>query len=346
MKKIVGYLFKCILAGIISVIILSSFSLIYYNPPIATPQPDFITNNKFVPDLRWSFMLEGFGFGKTDQTGYNSAYYDNCTEPDVIFIGSSHMEALQVPQEKNCVYLLNEMLDKDELQYNNLKCLNLGVSGHFFEATASNYKYIAEKFKGTKYAVIEVFDTRFPSSKLDEIIEGKFHTPLEKKGVIYETAQRIPFFRLMYKKINEAKSAKVDTAVADDGNVSPSEEEWDMEIYTEKMNTILSEISSLSEQNGIKPIILMHERFWEDKDRNIVTEMDKEYKKAFTECCALNGMDVIDVTPSMIEEYNENYAVSYGFANTTPGEGHLNKTGHRIIAETVYKYINEKEENK
>ena len=107
------------------------------------------------------------------------------------------MEALQVPQDKNCVYLLNEMLDKYDLPYNNLKCLNLGVSGHFFEATASNYKYIAEKFNGTKYAVIEVFDTKFPSSKLDEIIEGKFHTPLEKKGVIYETAQRIPFFRLM-----------------------------------------------------------------------------------------------------------------------------------------------------
>ena len=36
-----------IIAGIISIILLSVFSLIYYNPPIAIQQSDFITNFKF-----------------------------------------------------------------------------------------------------------------------------------------------------------------------------------------------------------------------------------------------------------------------------------------------------------
>ena len=73
-----------------------------------------------------------------------------------MYLNSYHkdMEALNVPEDKNCVYLLNEMFDKDGVEDNNFKCLNLGISGNFFETTASNYEYIADKFKGSKYVVI------------------------------------------------------------------------------------------------------------------------------------------------------------------------------------------------
>ena len=101
MKKFATYLFKCIIAGAISLVLLSLFSLVYYNPPIATEQPDSVTNYRFVPNKNWSFMLEGVGFGKTDNLGYNNAYYNECLTPDIVFIGSSHLEALQVPQDAN-----------------------------------------------------------------------------------------------------------------------------------------------------------------------------------------------------------------------------------------------------
>ena len=48
----------------------------------------------------------------------------------------------------------------------------------------------------------------------------------------------------------------------------------------------------------------------------------------------------------MIAEYKESYQFSYGFSNSAPGEGHMNKTGHRIVAETVYEFINEMEAQK
>ena len=245
------------------------------------------------------------------------------------------MEALNVPEDKNCVYLLNEMFDKDGVEDNNFKCLNLGISGNFFETTASNYEYIADKFKGSKYVVIEVFNAKYSSDVLDQIIENKFHAPMERKGFIYESLQRVPFFRLMYKKINETASVKA-------GNVgnAPIENQSDMGSYTEKMNIILDEISTLSAENNITPIILMHERFWEDKDGNIVMETDEDYKKAFKDCCDENGIKVIDVSSNMVSKYKETSQLPYGFSNSAPGEGHLNKTGHRIVAETVYEYIN------
>ena len=71
--------------------------------------------------------------------------------------------------------------------------------------------------------------------------------------------------------------------------------------------------------------------------------MDKDYKKAFKECCDKADIKVIDVSDSMIAEYEKSYALSYGFSNSAPGEGHLNEVGHRIVAEAVYKCINETE---
>ena len=276
MKKIAAYLFKCIIAGAISLVLLSLFSLVYYNPPIATEQPDSVTNYRFVPNKNWSFMLEGVGFGKTDNLGYNNAYYNDCLDPDIVFIGSSHLEALQVPQDANCVYILNQMLNEDKEEDNNFKCINLGVSGHSFEVSASNFKYVADKFSDAKYILIETSNVEFSPEVLDDVIAGKFHTPIEKKGFIAESAQKIPFIRLMYKKLNEAATAKSSAAAPATDKVSQKAEP-DMNDYIKKMDIILGEITGICAEKGIEPIILLHERFWEDKDRNIVTEMKSRY---------------------------------------------------------------------
>ncbi len=343
MKKLFLYMCKCFIAAVISLIVLSLFSAIYFNPPIATQQPEGITNFKYIPGLKWSYMLEGFGKGKIDDKGYNNAYYNDCSNPDIIFAGSSHLEALQVSENENCVYLLNEMFDKDNFDANNFKCFNLGMSGHFFEATSSNYEYIAKKFKGAKYIIIEMFDAEYSPEVLNQIIEDKFHEPMEKKGIIYETLQKIPFFRLMYKKINETISVKNVPVNVDGGDDVSVNNQLEMNVYIEKMNTILAEIAKISKENDIVPIVLMHERFWENQEGNIIMETDELYKEAFKMCCENNGLKVVDACLDMVAEYKEKFRLSYGFSNSAPGEGHLNQTGHRIVAETVYKCINQME---
>ena len=341
MKRFLVYMLKCFVAAVISVALLSLISMVYYNPPIAVEQPNGVTNFKYTPDTSWSFMWEGYGHGKTDSIGYNNAYYDNLTDPDIVFVGSSHMEALQVPEDKNCVYVLNEKFDKDDSKDNDYKCFNLGMSGHFFEITASNYRYIAQEYKDAKYIVLEAFNVEYSPEMLDNMLAEKYREPIEKKGFIAETVQKVPFFRLMYKKLNETMSVSVapETAPGD-------EKEPDINVYIEKMGAVLDKIANISEENGVQPIILLHERFWRDKEGNIVLEMDEKHKNAFKKCCAERGIEVIDVSAEMIEHYEKTDEFSYGFANSTPGEGHLNTTGHAIIADVVYKHINEMEERK
>ena len=346
MKKILLYICKCFVAAIISLVVLSLLSVIYFNPPIAVEQSEGITNYKNIPDLKWSYMLEGYGRGKTDSMGYNNAYYRDLSNPDIVFAGSSHIEATHVPENANCVYLLNEMFDKDNIDTNNFKCFNLGVSGHFFETTSSNYEYIAKKFNGAKYIVIEIFDAKYSSDMLDQIIQNKFHQPMVKKSFVHDISRRISFVRLMYKKMNDTISAKNVSVNADTAVVNGDNKEAEINNYIEKMNIILDRIAKISEENDIVPIILMHERFWLNETGDIIMETDATYKNAFKKCCEAKGLKVIDVSSNMIDEYKDTYQLSYGFSNSVPGEGHMNKTGHRIVAETVYEFINEMEAQK
>lgn len=339
MNRIVKYLLKCVVAAAISFVVLSLFSLIYYNPPLATEQPELITNSKFETNSRWAYMLEGFGQGVIDNIGYNNAYYNDCVQPDIVVIGSSHTEALQISQNDNFVYLLNQKFVEDDLDYNNLKCLNLGVSGHSFGVSVSNFEHVVNKFGEAKYIVIETSEFKFSPAKLEKMAEGKYHSPLKQRGMVYRTAQKVPYLRLLYKKIQESANAKGNDNVAK----SDSGSNYGVSIYTEKLNTVLKKISTLAEESGIKTVILLHESFSVDTNGNIVEKENELYKDAFKDCCEKNGITVVDVLPEMIDNYKKTFEFSYGFSNTVPGSGHLNKTGHRIVAEQLYEQINEME---
>jgi hypothetical protein len=238
------------------------------------------------------------------------------------------------------------MFDKDDITNNNFKCLNIGISGHFFETTASNYQYIAQKFNGAKYVVIELFNAEYSPEVLDKIIQDEFHEPMEEKGFLHKIMQKIPFVRLMYKKINETIAVQDSSVATDTENKDSVDKQAEINVYTEKMNVILSEIAEISAENDIVPIIFMHERFWVNTEFEIIMETDETYKNAFKQCCENNDIKVVDVSSEMVNEYKENSAYSYGFSNSAPGEGHLNTTGHRIVAEAVYKCINEMEATK
>ena len=40
-----------------------------------------------------------------------------------------------------------------------------------------------------------------------------------------------------------------------------------------------------------------------------------------------------------LKEFNEGYILPYGFVNSTVGSGHLNRYGHAMIADEIYKRI-------
>lgn len=71
--------------------------------------------------IKLSNMKEGFSWIKTDANGYNNASIPE--NVDILLMGSSHMEAVQVSQSENTAALLNTMLP-------GMKTYNTGISGH------------------------------------------------------------------------------------------------------------------------------------------------------------------------------------------------------------------------
>ena len=57
--------------------------------------------------------------------------------------------------------------------------------------------------------------------------------------------------------------------------------------------------------------------------------------------CEKHGIDVIDTGFRFQKLYETEGQLPYGFANTAPGEGHLNALGHRILAEEIIAYLEE-----
>lgn len=53
---------------------------------------------------------------------------------------------------------------------------------------------------------------------------------------------------------------------------------------------------------------------------------------------------MLDVSEKFKELYDDKHIFAYGFNNTAVNSGHLNKYGHKIIAESILDYVSENEE--
>lgn len=333
MKKVLQFFGKAIAGGLIALVVLSLFSLVYYNPPLAQTQPDKSTNIKYLPGQVWTFMIEGIGFGRINESGYNSSYFADNENPDVVVIGSSHMEALQVGDKANATYLLNEKFHTDKSTSNDLKCINIGVSGHFFEISVSNFQSIADKYPNAKYMILETINTKYDNDSLDKMMAGEYHSDFDETGFVRNLIKKIPYARLLHKKITERTPA-AETA----SDPVPGD---DFEGYESRMDKVFEKLTSICEKNGAKLIILTHDILYLDDEGNFTRDEDEQYLSRFYAICEKYNVDVVDVVPDFIENYKENKTLPYGYRNTKPGEGHLNKLGHKIIADRLYDKLNE-----
>lgn len=341
MKARVINLLKWGISFIIALTILSGFTVFYYNTPVHAPQPDKITNSKFVPNQYWSNMTEGFGYGKIDQLGYNNGYRADTKEADIVFMGSSQLESVHVPYDANFVYLLNKEFAEDETEQNDFTCMNLGISAHFFEVSASNFKYVAEKYKTAKYVVIELQNADFTLEELDNMLAGAYHSDWEEISMASKIVQKIPYCRLALKKLSEFQQKNQNVTLENLPGVQTSAKGTiGTEEYAEKLNAVIESLAATAQENDIKLVILHHNKIDVDRSGLVASVDNPIYEEMFEACCRQNNIPYLDVTDAFISNYEQNYELPYGFANTTPGSGHLNKTGHRIIFEELYRYFN------
>jgi hypothetical protein len=124
-------------------------------------------------------------------------------------------------------------------------------------------------------------------------------------------------------------------------NKSGGLDEFNKDDYLQALNMVMQRLNQTSIDNNIKPIIFYHPHLSLNKDGSASANTDNEYLNAFKTACINNDIYFIDMTDTFIEEYQVNHILPYGFANTAVGAGHLNKNGHKIIANELFRRINE-----
>jgi len=323
MKKTFLFFCKLAISGILALAILCGFALVYYNPPVAVPNEDKFTNSKFTSGSYWTDMSEGVGYGKTNHLGFNEVDTVDPAKPLVAVIGSSHTEALQVPQTDTYTAQLQQ------LQGNQVNCVNFGISGHFLNISVSNFRYFAESYADAQVtcAIIETANLSYTPAELEKMLNEEYHSDLQPRGGLYALAQKLPYLRLLYKQYQDTRQKG--------GSAAPSEPApFDYEGYEAGLQKVMEKLSAIAAEQGFPLVILYHDAIGVEGNR-AYRQDDAQQVEIFKNCCEANGIRFVDVTDRFISHYESTYELPYGFSNTTPGTGHLNTLGHRLIAEEL-----------
>lgn len=121
MSKTIESLLKIVLAGIVAMIALSGFTIIYCNSGIHITNPSGATDYTWEPNQLKSTMTVGISWLHTGSNGFNNVSFLEKTLMNLL-MGSSYMEAVNIDTNKNLGDLLNQMLPEHTY--------NIGISGH------------------------------------------------------------------------------------------------------------------------------------------------------------------------------------------------------------------------
>lgn len=319
--KIFKMLSKIVISGMLAVIILSGYVAIFNNTGVHVKNLTNETDYKWESFQKKSVSNEGFAFFSMDENGFNNYY-----EPDVVDIllmGSSHMEAVNVEKNENAGYLLNSAL-KDKSVY------NIGISGHNIYTCVKNMEAAIAKYKPSSYVILETSNIDMDINSMDMVINGDYpEIESYDTGIIYFVQKRIPVVKALYKSFTEWSVRDTKVNEESDSEINTN---FNSENYVETLQKFLSKASANATASGAKLIILYHPRVELDNKGDITYCTNEIALEKFEDICRNNNIILVNMTSDYEKLYNDSHVLPYGFINTAIGVGHLNKHGHEAIA--------------
>ncbi|MBO4918739.1 MAG: hypothetical protein J5365_01135 [Erysipelotrichaceae bacterium] len=293
--------------------------MFYYNVPVHLDCEDGSTDYIWEKNKRYIQMNEGIGYGRTNNEGYMETDDYHGEKADVLIMGSSHLQGLSIPQERNMSSLLQDLLKEN--------VYSLAMAGHNLKVCVSNLNEALEKYR-PDVVVLETNNIAFTHREIKTVLNDEVpQTAAENEGII-GLLQRSPFLRLAYSQyqnfITEERESRTDKDYADESRI----------------NELLQLIRQICETHDCKTVILYHPTLSLNDDGSLQVNTD-ERTGIWSRLCKENGITYLDMSEKYIEEYEKNRILPYGFINTKIGNGHLNVEGHRMMAEELYRILKE-----
>lgn len=328
-----------LLSGITAVIILNFILLFYYNLPLHLSNLDKSTDYIWESKGKWIKMSEGISWGKMDAAGFNNkSVIEN---PDVLILGSSHMEATNVFQKYNTANQLQELLENSNLSF---RVYNKGISGHHF-LKCCKYLGINSKSTTAKYIVIETSKLDYNTSDIQNLFDNKIeYTASHTSGIIYYL-QKLPLFRLTSFQLEHGlidlflpKKTK-SSNMKDSSSIQPQESENQIQENYDKLFSYIS-----TNANGKQVVIFYHTTGTPMENGGLEYSTPVLHLNEFKEAAEKYGIGFIDLTEETEKLWQTEHKTTHGFTTGTAFSGHLNRKGHEIAARKLADYIIQNEE--
>lgn len=332
MKKISAWILKALVAGLAALLLLNIWCYFYFNVPVHYTNETGATEYKWESNKFYRKGTEGFAFGRTNNDGFtNLSDYEPGQEIEILLMGSSHMEGMNVAQQDNAANLLNRFFQGEKYVY------NIGTSGHTLIYCLSNLEAALDTYAPEKYVVIETRDLAFSQEELEALVSGTVEPIPSRTGGLVELLQKLPYLRLIYTKyFNDDGGDGAGAA----GNGPLTRDFLALDTLTAQA---LDTAAESCRERGVQLILVYDPTIYADDEGRGYTQTDAEDLERFTVCCEASGIAFVDLTESFLEGYEQQHKLPYGFLNTRPGMGHLNSWGHELFAGAVFQTINELE---
>lgn len=327
MKKFGVWILKAIAGGVIALLALNAFCMLYYNVPVHYTNPDGSTEYKWETSTFYSKGTEGFAWGVTNNDGFNNLRdYAPGERIDILLMGSSHIEGFNVAQDENAGAVLNTLFDGEKYTY------NIGTAGHTMLYCMKHLAAALDTYEPGEYVVIETNTVDFAPEDIDAVLSGTLADIPSQSGALVTLMQKLPYLRLLY-------TVQFKGAGAADTEAATTADQTQTGDYAAVLSPLLGMVADICSERGVQPVIVFDTAVLVDEHGKAYTVTDPEQLASFESVCAEKGIVFVDLTDAYLGEYAESCRLPYGFANTTPGTGHMNKLGHRLFAQEVYETI-------
>lgn len=342
---------KAVAAMLVAFLLVNGICFYYYSMPGWLYRSGNATRVIDNPYSTLRQHMEGGGALHVDGAGYLNPDLPLKESGYVLALGASHTAGKEMKEEERYTSLLNEMLGDGD----SLTVYNMGTDGHYYPRLVNGFHAAIQEFPHSSAVILEIGTTSYWRSELKSCLNQREfderqlgaalvadQSPAQRLRFLLK--EKLPFLTLLKNKQFVGWGLDFSTAFGLRQAAAPAAEKssdiTDMEEYFEAINKTMRLMRG---QYDGKIIIIYHPEATLEEDGSISFADEAETTAAFQRASEENNISFVNVQDAFQKAYDEKREVPYGFENTAFGEGHLNRYGHRILAQALYPLLKEGE---
>ena len=319
-KQLLQWIFALVLGFLIA----NALCFFYERPVGWLDTPNGAATSVWRPGAVMVHGTEGYGIARVDRNGFLNPE-GILADRYVLMMGASHTQGKEVCPAQRYSTLVSSYFSGES---GTLAAYNIASDGHYLPSQIRYFKAALAAFPNAGAVTIEIGSTDAAPQELRDAQNQAVYAPISftdsvsmLKGMVKESLPLLALLKTNFQTLR-AQAAE------------ETEGPYDYETELDAAMALIR-----SEFDG--PIAFVYHPTTEIQPDGSLKLGYSDTWDIFCRVCEKNGIDVIDTGTRFARLYEMERKLPYGFANTTPGSGHLNAAGHRILAEEIISYLEE-----